>query len=187
MISMATHRDAVAFSLRQGEPRRLEAMIEQRQLDFAITRLPVVNAALHVLPSAVLTRAGFSNSPLDGGLPLLQLFSPTLRFSSAMRACSAVIAAHSSAFCCRSSPFSRRSDASSASGDAEGDDVVAPAFCESEAPGGDMESLIQALTRLSSADLLARTALYLGSYDFSYRTVSHWQTTRVGVTPPAAG
>ncbi len=74
------------MSLQQGEPRRLEAMIEQRQLDFAITRLPVVNAALHVLPSAVLTRAGFLNPSLDGSLPLLQLFSLTIRRSSAMRA-----------------------------------------------------------------------------------------------------
>lgn len=45
---------AVVFSLQQGEPRLLETMIEQRQLDFALTHLPIVNAALHVLPLAAL-------------------------------------------------------------------------------------------------------------------------------------
>lgn len=47
-------RGAVAFSLQQGEPRLLETMVEQRQLDFAITHPPVVNAALHVVPLAAL-------------------------------------------------------------------------------------------------------------------------------------
>jgi DNA-binding transcriptional LysR family regulator len=49
---MREERGAVAFSLQQGEPRLLETMIEQRQLDFAITHPPVVSAALHVVPLA---------------------------------------------------------------------------------------------------------------------------------------
>lgn len=51
---MRQETGAVVFSLQQGEPRLLETMIEQRQLDFALTRLPVVNSALHVLPLAAL-------------------------------------------------------------------------------------------------------------------------------------
>jgi LysR family transcriptional regulator, salicylic acid-responsive activator of bsdBCD len=47
-------RGAVAFSLQQGEPRLLETMVEQRQLDFAITHPPIVNAALHVIPLTAL-------------------------------------------------------------------------------------------------------------------------------------
>jgi DNA-binding transcriptional LysR family regulator len=45
---------AVAFSLQQGEPRLLETLVEQRRLDFAVTHLPVADAALHVLPLAAL-------------------------------------------------------------------------------------------------------------------------------------
>ncbi|WP_298398227.1 LysR family transcriptional regulator [Sphingobium sp.] len=41
--------DATSFSLRQAEPEALELMVEQRQLDFALTQLPVVNPALQIL------------------------------------------------------------------------------------------------------------------------------------------
>lgn len=41
--------ESASFSLRQGEPEALEMMVEQRQLDFALTQLPVVNPALQVL------------------------------------------------------------------------------------------------------------------------------------------
>jgi LysR family transcriptional regulator, salicylic acid-responsive activator of bsdBCD len=44
----------VSFSLHQGEPKMLEDMIEQRELDFAISHLPVANPALQVHPLAAL-------------------------------------------------------------------------------------------------------------------------------------
>jgi len=37
---------AVSFSLQQGEPQLLETMVELRQLDFALTHMPVANPAL---------------------------------------------------------------------------------------------------------------------------------------------
>jgi LysR family transcriptional regulator, salicylic acid-responsive activator of bsdBCD len=39
---------AVSFSLQQGEPQLLETMVELRQVDFAVTHMPVANLALHV-------------------------------------------------------------------------------------------------------------------------------------------
>jgi len=48
-------------------------------------------------------RVGFFRPSLDGGLPLLPLFRPRRRSSSAMRACSAAIAAACRASCARSS------------------------------------------------------------------------------------
>ena len=51
---MRQETGAAVCSLQQGEPRLLETMIEQRQLDFALTHLPIVNAALHILPLAAL-------------------------------------------------------------------------------------------------------------------------------------
>ena len=41
----------------------------------------------------LLTRTGFFSPSLDGGLPLLLLFSPSRRSNSAMRACIAAISA----------------------------------------------------------------------------------------------
>lgn len=43
---------AVSFSLQQGEPQLLETMVELRQLDFAVTHMPVANPALGVEPLA---------------------------------------------------------------------------------------------------------------------------------------
>jgi len=45
---------SVSFSLHQGEPKMLEDMIEQRELDFAISHLPVANPALQVHPLVAL-------------------------------------------------------------------------------------------------------------------------------------
>ncbi|MBR1221851.1 LysR family transcriptional regulator [Bradyrhizobium sp. U87765 SZCCT0131] len=39
---------AVSFSLQQGEPQLLEMMVEERQLDFALTHMPVANSGLGV-------------------------------------------------------------------------------------------------------------------------------------------
>ncbi|TXI12322.1 MAG: LysR family transcriptional regulator [Rhizobium sp.] len=39
---------AVSFSLQQGEPQLLETMVELRQLDFAVTHMPVANFGLGV-------------------------------------------------------------------------------------------------------------------------------------------
>jgi len=39
---------AVSFSLQQGEPQLLETMVELRQLDFAVTHMPVANVGLGV-------------------------------------------------------------------------------------------------------------------------------------------
>jgi DNA-binding transcriptional LysR family regulator len=51
------HRDgsAVSFSLQQGEPQLLETLVDARQLDFALTHMPVANPALAVEPLAPLT------------------------------------------------------------------------------------------------------------------------------------
>jgi DNA-binding transcriptional LysR family regulator len=46
MAHMRDEGAAVSFSLLQGEPQLLETMIELRQLDFAVTHMPVANAAL---------------------------------------------------------------------------------------------------------------------------------------------
>ena len=55
MVAETAGRGAsISFSLHQGEPRLLETMVEQRQLDFALTHLPVANPALHVLPMVAL-------------------------------------------------------------------------------------------------------------------------------------
>jgi DNA-binding transcriptional LysR family regulator len=47
----------ISFSLRQGEPKMLEDLIEQRELDFALTHLPVGNPSLQVYPLAALNVA----------------------------------------------------------------------------------------------------------------------------------
>ncbi|TCL62229.1 LysR family transcriptional regulator [Rhizobium sp. BK251] len=48
---------AVSFSLQQGEPQLLESMVESRQLDFAVTHMPVVNAGLGIEPLATMGMA----------------------------------------------------------------------------------------------------------------------------------
>jgi DNA-binding transcriptional LysR family regulator len=46
---------AVSFSLQQGDPQLLETMVELRQLDFALTHMPVANPALGVEVVAPMT------------------------------------------------------------------------------------------------------------------------------------
>lgn len=75
---MREEKGAIAFSLQQGEPRLLETMVEQRQLDFAVTHLPIVNAALHVLPLAALqlmlvVKADETRWPAGEAIPLQTL------------------------------------------------------------------------------------------------------------------
>ncbi len=48
---------AVSFSLQQGEPQLLETMVELRQLDFAVTHMPVANVGLGVEALAPMTIA----------------------------------------------------------------------------------------------------------------------------------
>jgi LysR family transcriptional regulator, salicylic acid-responsive activator of bsdBCD len=55
VASMREDGSAVSFSLQQGEPQLLETMVEARQLDFALTHLPVANPALAVEDLAALT------------------------------------------------------------------------------------------------------------------------------------
>ncbi|WP_213736063.1 LysR family transcriptional regulator [Bradyrhizobium sp. dw_411] len=58
MVSnMRDDGNAVSFSLQQGEPQLLETMVEARQLDFAVTHMPVANPALAVEALAPLTMA----------------------------------------------------------------------------------------------------------------------------------
>jgi len=77
---------AVSFSLRQGEPQLLETMVEQRQLDFAITHMPVANVGLGVealapMKIVLLCRSGDDRWTADGeieagalaGVPLILL------------------------------------------------------------------------------------------------------------------
>src|SRR5271166_4815183 len=81
----------------------------------------------------LLVREGFLLSPsLDGGLPLLPLFRPRRRSSSATRAASAAMTSR----CAAASPDGARSSGSE---------------CESDG-GNDIESLTHAPSRVSSAD-----------------------------------
>ena len=62
---------AVSFSLQQGEPQLLETLVEARQLDFAITHMPVANPALGVEILATMTMVLLSRDdddrwPADG-------------------------------------------------------------------------------------------------------------------------
>ncbi len=62
---------AVSFSLQQGEPQLLETMVELRQLDFAVTHMPVANFGLGVevlapMTIVLLCREGDDRWPLDG-------------------------------------------------------------------------------------------------------------------------
>ncbi|WP_426421192.1 LysR family transcriptional regulator [Bradyrhizobium genosp. A] len=62
---------AVSFSLQQGDPQLLETMVELRQLDFALTHMPVANFGLGVEPLAPMTiillcREGDDRWPIDG-------------------------------------------------------------------------------------------------------------------------
>lgn len=55
VAAMREDGSAVNFSLQQGEPQLLEAMVEARQLDLAITHMPVANPALAVEVVAPMT------------------------------------------------------------------------------------------------------------------------------------
>ncbi len=62
---------AVSFSLQQGEPQLLETMVELRQLDFAITHMPVANLGLGAevlapMTIVLLCREGDDRWPLHG-------------------------------------------------------------------------------------------------------------------------
>jgi DNA-binding transcriptional LysR family regulator len=62
---------AVSFSLQQGEPQLLETMVELRQLDFAVTHMPVANFGLGVealapMTIALLCREGDDRWPVEG-------------------------------------------------------------------------------------------------------------------------
>jgi DNA-binding transcriptional LysR family regulator len=73
VAQMRNEGSAVSFSLQQGEPQLLETMVELRQLDFAITHMPVANFALGVEPLAPMTivllcREGDDRWPSDGDI-----------------------------------------------------------------------------------------------------------------------
>jgi LysR family transcriptional regulator, salicylic acid-responsive activator of bsdBCD len=55
VANMRKDGSAVSFSLQQGEPQLLEEMVEARQLDFALTHMPVANPALAMEALASLT------------------------------------------------------------------------------------------------------------------------------------
>ena len=66
---------AISFSLQQGEPQLLEAMVEARQLDFAVTHMPVANPGLAVealapLSMILLCREGDDRWPADTEITL---------------------------------------------------------------------------------------------------------------------
>lgn len=73
-------------------------------LDLAerFARMPLLPARLLPVRSRrLLTRGGFFSPSLDGGLPLLELFSPKRRSNSASRPMSATFSARSAAFSAR--------------------------------------------------------------------------------------
>src|ERR1019366_3699054 len=118
------------------------------------------------------TRTGFFFSPsLDGGLPLLPLFSPSRRSSSAMRARSSAISA-----CCA---------AMTASGDAGLGGTGAAASCESESVGGHMGSLTHAPTRVSSAD--QRSATWAVTRFLTFETTTGNGLRRANLVQPPHG
>lgn len=66
MVSrMGEEGGAVSFSLHQGEPQLLESMVERRQLDFAVTHLPVANPSLGVEVLATMKLMLFVRSDVD--------------------------------------------------------------------------------------------------------------------------
>jgi hypothetical protein len=86
------------------------------------------------LARRLLTRTGFFRPSLEGGLPLLPLFRPSRRSSSAIRSCNCAIRACCAVFCSRSAAMMASSDARSP--------PPAPALPhESISAASDMESL----------------------------------------------
>ena len=74
IITMVAHMRqegaAISFSLQQGEPQLLETMVELRQLDFAVTHMPVANPGLAVealapMTMVLLCREGDDRWPTD--------------------------------------------------------------------------------------------------------------------------
>jgi DNA-binding transcriptional LysR family regulator len=71
VAQMRDDGSAVSFSLTQGEPQLLEMLVESRQLDFALTHMPVANPALGVdvlasMTTVLLCRDGDDRWPADG-------------------------------------------------------------------------------------------------------------------------
>jgi LysR family transcriptional regulator, salicylic acid-responsive activator of bsdBCD len=66
---LRAEQPGVSFSLHQGEPKMLEDMIEQRELDFAISHLPVANPALQVHPLVALQLAVIAREAAAARLP----------------------------------------------------------------------------------------------------------------------
>jgi DNA-binding transcriptional LysR family regulator len=70
VAELRDERASVSFSLQQGEPQLLETMVELRQLDFAVTHLPVTSSALGVealapMSIVLLCREGDDRWPND--------------------------------------------------------------------------------------------------------------------------
>ena len=73
----------ITFSLLQSEPQLLETMVEMRQLDFAVTHLPVANSSLHVrllapLKLMLVTRTDDARWAGDGDIELKRLSGVSL-------------------------------------------------------------------------------------------------------------
>lgn len=71
VATMREDGNAISFSLQQGEPQLLETMVEARQLDFALTHMPVANPALGVevlapMTLVLLSRDGDDRWPATG-------------------------------------------------------------------------------------------------------------------------
>src|SRR5262245_34039291 len=78
VAQMRQERSDVIFSLQQGEPQLLETMVELRQLDFAVTHLPVANPSLHVrlltpLKLVLMARTDDARWARDGDIELKKL------------------------------------------------------------------------------------------------------------------
>jgi len=73
VANMREEGNAVSFSLQQGEPQSLETTVELRQLDFALTHMPVANPALGVevlasMTMVLLCRDDDDRWPRNGGI-----------------------------------------------------------------------------------------------------------------------
>jgi hypothetical protein len=75
---------------------------------------------VHQRPRRLLTRGGFFSPSLDGGLPLLLLFKPRRRSSSANRLISAAFSAQSNAFSARNAATIATPSAASGASSQEG-------------------------------------------------------------------
>lgn len=78
VAQMRQEESDITFSLQQGEPQLLETMVEMRQLDFAITHLPVANPSLHArvlapLKLVLITRTDDARWTGDGDIEFKRL------------------------------------------------------------------------------------------------------------------